>query len=123
MRNGPGTYTYTNGDTYEGEWVDGMRHGQGSYTFKGTGAKYSGTWVNGRKEGGGELFLGNYTYQGSFTADQPSGPGRYVFGHLDCQQNGDYVLEEKKREEDEPQDDEEPVMIPRWRGGAISINT
>ena len=72
MRNGPGTYTYTNGDTYEGEWVDGMRHGQGSYTFKGTGTKYSGTWVNGRKEGGGELFLGNYTYQGSFTADQVS---------------------------------------------------
>ena len=54
---------------------------------------------------------------------QPSGPGRYVFGHLDCQHNGDYVLEEKKREEDEPQDDEEPVMIPRWRGGAISVNT
>ena len=39
QRNGRGVYTYTNGDTYDGEWCDNMRHGQGTYQFADTGAK------------------------------------------------------------------------------------
>ena len=33
-RNGQGTYTYSDGDKYEGEWKNGKYHGQGTYTFK-----------------------------------------------------------------------------------------
>ena len=33
MRQGWGVYTYVNGDTYEGEWNDNLRNGQGTYTF------------------------------------------------------------------------------------------
>jgi len=29
MRNGTGTQTYSDGEKYEGEWKDGMRHGAG----------------------------------------------------------------------------------------------
>ena len=39
MRNGVGTYTYTNGDTYEGEWSNNLRHGQGTYTYADSGVK------------------------------------------------------------------------------------
>ena len=39
MRNGVGTYTYANGDTYEGEWSNNLRHGQGTYTYADSGVK------------------------------------------------------------------------------------
>ena len=32
-------YTYANGDTYNGEWCDNLRHGQGTYQYADTGAK------------------------------------------------------------------------------------
>lgn len=70
---GQGTYTYINGDTYEGDWSNSLRHGQGSYTFASSGAKYVGNWVNGRREGPGELLYANYKYKGLFTGDQVNG--------------------------------------------------
>ena len=30
---GQGKMTYSNGDTYAGEWKDGLKHGHGVYTF------------------------------------------------------------------------------------------
>ncbi len=70
MKHGFGTYTYSNGDTYEGEWNNNLRHGQGTYTYASSGAKYGGAWVNGRREGTGEVILSNYSYKGIFTADR-----------------------------------------------------
>ena len=32
-QNGKGTYTWDNGDTYEGDWVDGYRAGKGKSTW------------------------------------------------------------------------------------------
>ena len=37
MRHGNGTYTYVNGDVYSGEWTGNNRHGQGVYTYAETG--------------------------------------------------------------------------------------
>ena len=31
--NGKGDYTYSNGDIYEGDWVNGNAHGKGKYVF------------------------------------------------------------------------------------------
>lgn len=31
---GHGTYTWSNGNIYSGEWIEGMRHGIGKYTMK-----------------------------------------------------------------------------------------
>ena len=70
MRNGQGTYTYPNGDVFEGHWSNNLRHGQGSYTFTSSGAKYVGSWINGRREGPGELIYANFKYNGLFTNDQ-----------------------------------------------------
>jgi hypothetical protein len=38
---GKGVATYPNGDTYEGDYVDGRRTGKGRYTFA-NGDKYDG---------------------------------------------------------------------------------
>ena len=38
-----GTYTWTNGDQYGGEWKDDKRHGQGTYTYA-DGSKEEGIW-------------------------------------------------------------------------------
>ena len=43
---GKGTYTFANGNKYVGEWKDGNKHGKGAYTFA-DGRKYIGEWKNG----------------------------------------------------------------------------
>ena len=59
---GHGTTTYASGDKYVGEWRNGKKHGQGTYTFpRGSKnafcCKYVGEWKNGIPNG-----LGIHTY-------------------------------------------------------------
>ena len=56
LMHGKGTYTYANGDKYVGEYKDNMMHGQGTYTYA-SGAKYVGEWMNDMMHG-----QGTYTY-------------------------------------------------------------
>ncbi|XP_053136160.1 MORN repeat-containing protein 3 isoform X1 [Hemicordylus capensis] len=42
-----------NGDHYTGEWLDNLKHGKGTQTWKKTGAIYSGEWKFGRRDGYG----------------------------------------------------------------------
>ena len=39
QRSGFGKHYYVNGDIYEGEWQNHVRHGQGVYTYAETGKK------------------------------------------------------------------------------------
>ena len=57
MKHGQGTYNFANGDKYVGEWKDEKYHGQGTYTF-----------VDGRKETG-------YYMDGNFLPDICEGMG------------------------------------------------
>ena len=41
-----GTYTWSNGEKYVGEWKDNKRHGQGTYTYT-DGAVEEGIWKDG----------------------------------------------------------------------------
>ncbi|XP_065888647.1 radial spoke head 1 homolog [Dysidea avara] len=118
QRNGKGLYTYANSDSYDGDWCDNLRHGQGTYVFADTGAKFTGKWVNGRREGLGELHYDNYRYQGSFTNDQPQGPGKYVFD-IGCQQLGEYVLDQEQLEGAADDDENAIKVTPRWRGAEV----
>jgi len=62
--NGQGTYTWASGTTlagatgeqYVGEWKDGKRHGQGTFTFA-DGEVYEGEWKDGKRTG-----QGTYTF-------------------------------------------------------------
>ena len=46
-RHGQGTYTWSNGEKYKGEWKNGKEHGQGTFTFP-DGGKYVGEYNDGR---------------------------------------------------------------------------
>ena len=43
-----GTDTFSNGDTYTGEYVDGKPHGKGEYIWS-TGQNYVGDFFKGKK--------------------------------------------------------------------------
>jgi hypothetical protein len=47
---------YKNGDYYEGQWIDDVRHGFGRLQFK-TGDLYEGEWANDQMNGRG-IFKG-----------------------------------------------------------------
>ena len=47
-----GTYDYSNGDSYDGVWRGGRKHGNGTYSFQ-DGSKYGGEWKNNINHGRG----------------------------------------------------------------------
>ena len=75
-RHGEGTYTWDNGDTYEGEWVEDRREGHGTMTWA-SGARYDGDWLNDRQHGEGEFVSarGN-KYIGEWFEGKRHGEGR-----------------------------------------------
>ena len=62
-RHGQGTLTYPDGDKYVGEYKDNKRHGQGTYTYgpnsEWAGDKYVGEWKDNIPHGQGTLTLAN----------------------------------------------------------------
>lgn len=64
-----GTYNYINGNVYNGEWLQDLKHGQGKLKIKSTGTDinnkkgeiYEGWWKNGEKHGCGEQLYSNST--------------------------------------------------------------
>jgi hypothetical protein len=102
---GSAPFTYGNGDTYEGDWVNGKQHGKGIYTtpdggrleadwFNGdarqgtfryaNGNKYVGEFVNSKRQGKGTFtFKAGDTYEGYWANDRPHGKGMYIWadGH------------------------------------------
>ena len=69
QRSGNGKYSYINGDYYDGEWQNHVRHGQGTYVYADTGSKYTGTWKDGKREGQGEFIHANHKYVGPWKGD------------------------------------------------------
>ena len=51
--NGDGVFTYANGDKYDGQWKDGLKHGKGILTCA-DGDTYNGDWIEDKKEGKGK---------------------------------------------------------------------
>jgi hypothetical protein len=52
MKHGFGVYTWPEGQVYKGNWVDGMQHGLGTYSYCDQGqtiVKY-GLWKNGTRQ-------------------------------------------------------------------------
>jgi len=74
-----GTYTWTSGEKYVGEFRDDKTNGQGVRTYP-NGNKYVGEEKDGKKDGQGTLtFANGDKYVGEFKDDKRNGQGTYTF--------------------------------------------
>ena len=65
------TRQYEDGGVYEGEFRDGLQHGQGTYRLP-NGFEYTGEWVDGQITGQGVArYPSGAVYEGSFVAGGP----------------------------------------------------
>lgn len=95
-RSGKGVATFPNGDTYEGEYTTGQRHGQGKYTYSGgppaeegdepppPKGVYEGSWANDKKQGLGVMVYADGTkYHGNWERNKFSGQGAFYYANGD----------------------------------------
>eukprot|EP00435_Cladocopium_sp_Y103_P076141 s2_g78.t1 len=78
QREGKGTHYYTNPYfIYEGEWLNGKKHGQGRLSF-GADGFYEGSFAEGEISGKGRQQLNGWSYQGEFLRGQKHGEGTLI---------------------------------------------
>lgn len=71
--------TYASGNRYEGEALNGVRHGQGEYIFA-NGNRYKGAFENGKFNGYGVYTSAKgWKYEGEFRDDEFNGIGTYYW--------------------------------------------
>ncbi|CAK88416.1 unnamed protein product (macronuclear) [Paramecium tetraurelia] len=82
---GKGIATYPNGDTYEGQYVNGIREGKGKYTYNPSGDKYEGEFLQNLKHGIGRLIYANNKgeYYGQWEQGLRHGEGLYTYANKD----------------------------------------
>ena len=72
---GPVICNYADGSEYQGEWLDGKRHGTGTYISP-TGTKYEGEWENDGASGHGVChYADGMKYDGQFENGERHGKG------------------------------------------------
>ena len=100
---GPGTYTFRNGDSFEGTFKTGRFGREGVYKFK-NGTIYTGQFSSRAMHGRGQLqFQDGSSYKGGFSMNKPSGPAVYNNGgpdiELNCENGSFYILSEEMSQE------------------------
>eukprot|EP01002_Notosolenus_urceolatus_P000940 NODE_123_length_2720_cov_78.351554_g99_i0.p1 GENE.NODE_123_length_2720_cov_78.351554_g99_i0~~NODE_123_length_2720_cov_78.351554_g99_i0.p1 ORF type:complete len:892 (+),score=220.92 NODE_123_length_2720_cov_78.351554_g99_i0:171-2678(+) len=77
LRSGSHSVEFENGDVYDGDWHQGMMHGQGTYTYAETGDVYKGQWHAHNKHGFGMFFYksSQKIYKGMFCNGVKHGRG------------------------------------------------
>lgn len=85
--NGHHSYTFSNGDRYEGGFLNNYLHGKGTYYFLADnafkGAIYEGEYWNGKRHGYGRLTFKGETYVGEFQRNGFHGKGTYTWPNGD----------------------------------------
>jgi len=75
-RHGKGKLIYNNGNCYDGTWENDQRHGEG--TFVGTTSNYQGFFLNDVRHGyGKEKWEDSNQYEGNYENDKKHGHGRF----------------------------------------------
>ncbi|XP_071402286.1 radial spoke head 10 homolog B [Centroberyx affinis] len=65
---------YPQRNEYSGDFVEGQRHGQGTFCYA-SGARYEGEWKNNKKHGQGKYTLKNgHVFEGEFVDDKMTTP-------------------------------------------------
>jgi len=83
-----GSYTWTNGDKYVGEWKNVKKNGQGTYDYS-NGDKYVGEWKGDKANGQGILTFGpksewaGQKYVGQWKDDEKNGKGTHTYPNGD----------------------------------------
>ena len=76
-----GTYSWSNGDKYIGEWKNDQMHGQGNIFF-GSGNKYIGEWKHNKRDGHGTAVWANGDkYVGEWKNDFKHGFGTAIWSN------------------------------------------
>ena len=77
--NGKGTYKYSDGAKYKGQWKNSRLDGQGTLTYL-DGSKYMGQWKNNQRHGQGTyIYPDGSKYIGQFKDGQKHGQGTYIY--------------------------------------------
>ncbi len=72
-------YVWENGDTYKGEFVEGLFHGQGNIVYY-DGSSYVGEWKGGKQNGKGTYtFSDESSYVGEWKDGKRNGKGTYTY--------------------------------------------
>lgn len=104
-RQGYGTISYFNGDSYEGFWENDKPHGKGIYKWK-IGGTYEGDFLDGQLHGFGKrIYSSGNVYAGQFEYGKKKGKGEMYFA------NGDFY------EGDWDDDDLHGEGTYRWKTG------
>ena len=83
LRHGKGTYTWRNGNKYEGQWLQDRRHGYGTLYYK-NGDKYIGNWINDMKDGRGVMItIEGDQYSGEWKENKITGIGSFIMSNGD----------------------------------------
>jgi len=78
-KEGTGTYTWADGSTYHGQWLDNKINGFGTYLWK-DGRKYYGQWAANDMQGHGiYIYADGVRYDGSYLNDKKEGYGIYLW--------------------------------------------
>eukprot|EP01096_Ripella_sp_DP13-Kostka_P010216 TRINITY_DN3985_c0_g1_i1.p1 TRINITY_DN3985_c0_g1~~TRINITY_DN3985_c0_g1_i1.p1 ORF type:complete len:334 (+),score=96.59 TRINITY_DN3985_c0_g1_i1:115-1002(+) len=74
-----GTFRWKGGDSYTGDWKNGLMHGHGLYTYS-NGRTFEGEWESGYKQGYGIFTWPNGDrYEGEFLRDEFNGLGVQIY--------------------------------------------
>eukprot|EP00696_Hemimastix_kukwesjijk_P004014 gnl/Hemi2/14949_TR5061_c0_g1_i1.p2 gnl/Hemi2/14949_TR5061_c0_g1~~gnl/Hemi2/14949_TR5061_c0_g1_i1.p2 ORF type:complete len:228 (-),score=91.47 gnl/Hemi2/14949_TR5061_c0_g1_i1:114-797(-) len=83
-RHGRGIATFKNGDRYEGQYANGVRHGEGTYVWADKKEKYEGNYVNDKKDGLGSYYYDNGgIYRGMWVKNRRHGEGTFFYKNGD----------------------------------------
>lgn len=74
-----GTFTYASGDVYVGQWLNGKKHGSGTYSYKKDDTKIVGDWEEGKIVRGKWMLPNGTFWLGKFKHNKPDGHGVWVF--------------------------------------------
>lgn len=90
LRSGKGVYLYSDGSRYKGEYLLNLRHGKGTYTYK-NGDKYRGSYHKGKRQGTGKFtFKSGKIYKGQYKSDKRHGKGVIYYVNGDRLEIGYY---------------------------------